>query len=222
MSAPASSSSTSTGSSRRSTRRWPSVQPVRGTPRAGISSATRHEIFRRGELRMAKSTRRRSARATPSIGCRIQPLSAQGGRGRGSARRAFATPSKRPAMPTSGCPRTAASIDTAIDDKKLHAELKTAAENLREASQRLRGEEQKKRRWGRLLLFAIAAAVLALVLSEGLRKSGPRHTLRRRGGVRVHLDHHRSGAGDDQHLAAGAGCRLHSGAPRGAPRDPGT
>ena len=62
-------------------------------------------------------------------------------------------------------------VDTAIDDKKLHADLKTAAENMREASQRLRGEEEKKRRWGRLLLFAIAAAVLAMVLSEGLRKS---------------------------------------------------
>jgi len=62
-------------------------------------------------------------------------------------------------------------IDTAIDDKKLHGELKTAAENLREASQRLRGEEEKKRRLGRLLVIAIAGAVLALVLSEGLRKT---------------------------------------------------
>src|SRR5690606_32807531 len=40
--------------------------------------------------------------------------------------------------------------DTAIDDKKVHKDLKTAAENLREASNRLRGKE-KKRRWGRLL-----------------------------------------------------------------------
>lgn len=61
-------------------------------------------------------------------------------------------------------------VDTAIDDKKLHKDLKTAAENLRNASNRLRGEE-KKRRWGRLLLVAIAGAVLALVLSEELRKS---------------------------------------------------
>ena len=62
-------------------------------------------------------------------------------------------------------------IDTAIDDKKLHADLKTAAENLREASQRLRGEEEKKRRFGRLLVIAIAAAVLAILVSEDLRKS---------------------------------------------------
>ena len=61
-------------------------------------------------------------------------------------------------------------VDTAIDDKKLHKDLKTAAENLREASNRLRGQEQK-RRWGRILLIGIAAAVLAIVLSEDLRKS---------------------------------------------------
>src|SRR5918998_1756945 len=61
-------------------------------------------------------------------------------------------------------------VDTAIDDKKLHKDLKTAAENLREASHRLRGE-QKKRRWGRLLLIGIAAGVLAIILSEDLRKS---------------------------------------------------
>jgi hypothetical protein len=61
-------------------------------------------------------------------------------------------------------------IDTAIDDKKVHKDLKSAAENLRDASSRLRGE-QKKRHWGRLIVIAILGAVLALVLSEGLRKS---------------------------------------------------
>jgi hypothetical protein len=61
-------------------------------------------------------------------------------------------------------------IDAAIDDKKVHRDLKSAAENLRDASQRLRGEE-RKRHWGRLILVAIAGAILALVLSEGLRKS---------------------------------------------------
>ena len=60
-------------------------------------------------------------------------------------------------------------IDTAIDDKKVHKDLKTAAENLRDASDRLRGEE-KKRHWGRLIVIAIVGAVLALVLSEDLRK----------------------------------------------------
>jgi hypothetical protein len=61
-------------------------------------------------------------------------------------------------------------VDTAIDDKKVHKDLKTAAENLRDASNRLRGKE-KKRHWGRLLLIAIAGAVLALALSEDLRKA---------------------------------------------------
>jgi len=61
-------------------------------------------------------------------------------------------------------------VDTAIDDKKLHKDLKTAAENLRDATQRIKGE-QKKRRWGRLLVIAIAGAVLAIALSEDLRKA---------------------------------------------------
>jgi hypothetical protein len=61
-------------------------------------------------------------------------------------------------------------IDTAIDDKKVHKDLKTAAENLRDASQRIRGEE-KKRHWGRLILIAVAGAVLALIISEDLRKA---------------------------------------------------
>lgn len=61
-------------------------------------------------------------------------------------------------------------INTAIDDKKVHKDLKVAAENLREASQRLRGKSSDHH-WGRLLLIAVAGGVLALVLSEGLRKS---------------------------------------------------
>jgi hypothetical protein len=61
-------------------------------------------------------------------------------------------------------------IDTAIDDKKVHKDLKEAAENLRDASNRLRGK-QRERHWGRLLLIAIAGAVLALALSEDLRKA---------------------------------------------------
>jgi hypothetical protein len=61
-------------------------------------------------------------------------------------------------------------IDTAIDDKKVHKDVKQAAENLREASNRLRGK-QKKRHWGRFLLLMLIAATLALVLSEDLRKA---------------------------------------------------
>jgi hypothetical protein len=61
-------------------------------------------------------------------------------------------------------------VDTMIDDKKVHRDLKEAAENLRDASNRLRGR-QREHRWGRLLLIAIAGAVLALALSEDLRKA---------------------------------------------------
>jgi hypothetical protein len=61
-------------------------------------------------------------------------------------------------------------IDTAIDDKKVHKDLKQAAENLRTATHRLRGKE-KKRRWGRLIVIGLAGAALALVLSEDLRKA---------------------------------------------------
>jgi hypothetical protein len=66
--------------------------------------------------------------------------------------------------------RNGSVIDTAIDDKKVHKDLKQTAENLRDASNRLRGKE-KKRRWGRLIIIGLAGAALALVLSEGLRKA---------------------------------------------------
>jgi hypothetical protein len=61
-------------------------------------------------------------------------------------------------------------VDTMIDDKKVHKDLKEAAENLRDASNRLRGK-QRKRHWGRIILIAMAGAVLALALSEDLRKA---------------------------------------------------
>ena len=61
-------------------------------------------------------------------------------------------------------------IDTAIDDKKVHKDIKQTAESLRDASERLRGE-QKKRRWGRLLFIGLVGAVLAIAISEDLRKA---------------------------------------------------
>lgn len=60
--------------------------------------------------------------------------------------------------------------DTLIDDKKVHRDLKTAAENLREASNRLRGR-QRDRRWGRIILIGLAGATLAIILSDDLRKA---------------------------------------------------
>lgn len=61
-------------------------------------------------------------------------------------------------------------VDTAIDDKKLHKDVKLAAENLRDASERLRGKK-KKRGWGKILVVGIAGAALAIAVSEDLRKT---------------------------------------------------
>jgi hypothetical protein len=58
-----------------------------------------------------------------------------------------------------------------MDDKKVQRDLKEAAENLREASDRIRGKRQRKGlTFGRLLLIALIGAIVAVVLSEDLRK----------------------------------------------------
>jgi hypothetical protein len=59
-----------------------------------------------------------------------------------------------------------------LDDKKLHKEMRQAAEALRDAGQALReGPKKKKRRGGfaKLILLTIVGAGLAIGLSEGLR-----------------------------------------------------
>ena len=59
----------------------------------------------------------------------------------------------------------------ALEDKKVQRELREAATSLREAADGLRGTKKKKgRRRGRLLVLALVGGVLALALSEGLRK----------------------------------------------------
>ena len=59
-----------------------------------------------------------------------------------------------------------------MDDKKVHRELRDAAESLREASDRLRGRGEKKgSTLGKLLLLGIIGAAAALILSEDLRKA---------------------------------------------------
>ncbi|MEX2024645.1 MAG: hypothetical protein WD993_06165 [Thermoleophilaceae bacterium] len=59
----------------------------------------------------------------------------------------------------------------ALEDKKVQRELKRAAESLKSAGESLR-ERPKRRKLGigRLLMLAIVGAVLALALSEDLRK----------------------------------------------------
>ena len=55
-------------------------------------------------------------------------------------------------------------------DKKVQKDLRKAAESLREASDRLKAPKRKSR-LGRLVLFALVAAGIALVLSEDARKT---------------------------------------------------
>jgi uncharacterized protein (UPF0147 family) len=61
-------------------------------------------------------------------------------------------------------------VKALTDDKKVQRDLRNAAESLREASDQLRGK-RKHRRWGRLLVVAMLGAVLAIALSEDLRKA---------------------------------------------------
>lgn len=59
----------------------------------------------------------------------------------------------------------------ALEDKKAQRELKGAADSLKTAAESLRARpKRRKRRFGRLLMLAIVGAVLALALSEDLRK----------------------------------------------------
>jgi hypothetical protein len=59
-----------------------------------------------------------------------------------------------------------------MDDKKVHKDLQQAAENLKEASDRLRGKKQRKgMTLGRLILLGLVGAILVLVLSEEARKA---------------------------------------------------
>ena len=61
-------------------------------------------------------------------------------------------------------------VKAVTEDKKVQRELKDAATSLKDAADSLRGAKKKKRRKGRLLMLALVGAVLALALSEGLRK----------------------------------------------------
>jgi DNA-binding PucR family transcriptional regulator len=57
-----------------------------------------------------------------------------------------------------------------LDDKKVHKDLKNAADALREASDALR-EQERSHRFMKLLFIAFVGAVLAMALSEDLRKA---------------------------------------------------
>lgn len=59
-----------------------------------------------------------------------------------------------------------------LEDEKVHKDLRVAAESLRDASDAIRGRKQRERHtFRKLIAIAILGAILALVLSEDLRKT---------------------------------------------------
>ena len=58
---------------------------------------------------------------------------------------------------------------TLFDDKKLHKELRKAADSLRDASESLRKPPKRRHRLGKLIVITFVGAVAAVALSEGLR-----------------------------------------------------
>jgi hypothetical protein len=63
-------------------------------------------------------------------------------------------------------------VKAVTSDKKVQKELRTASENLRDASERLRAPKRKRKgKLGRLILLAVVGAVVALAVSEDARKA---------------------------------------------------
>lgn len=64
-------------------------------------------------------------------------------------------------------------VKAVTSDKKVQKDLRNAAESLREASEAFTAKKKRKKkgRLGRLILFGLVAAGIALVLSEDARKT---------------------------------------------------
>ncbi|HEY8809611.1 MAG TPA: hypothetical protein VIM28_06280 [Solirubrobacterales bacterium] len=63
-------------------------------------------------------------------------------------------------------------VKAVSSDKKVQKDLRTAAESLREVSERLKApKKRKKSRLGRLILFALIGGAIALIVSEDARKT---------------------------------------------------
>jgi hypothetical protein len=59
-----------------------------------------------------------------------------------------------------------------MEDKKVQKDLRVAAESLREASDQLRGKRKRKGiTLGRVLMIAVIGAIIAVLLSEDIRKA---------------------------------------------------
>jgi len=61
-------------------------------------------------------------------------------------------------------------VKAVTGDKKVQKDLREAAESLREASEQLKAPRKRKGKLGRVILFALIGAAIALVLSEDARK----------------------------------------------------
>ncbi|HYG96448.1 MAG TPA: hypothetical protein VD741_04995 [Solirubrobacterales bacterium] len=63
-------------------------------------------------------------------------------------------------------------VKAVTSDKKVQKDLRKAAENLQEASERIRSKPKKRKGgMGRLLLLAVVGGIVALAVSEGARKA---------------------------------------------------
>jgi hypothetical protein len=62
-------------------------------------------------------------------------------------------------------------VKALTEDKKVQRDLRTAAENLREASERIKGKRRRRHTFRNLLLVATVGGVLAIALNEDLRKA---------------------------------------------------
>jgi hypothetical protein len=62
-------------------------------------------------------------------------------------------------------------VKAVASDKKVQKDLRKAADNLQEASERLRKPKKRKGGLGRVLLLALVGGVVALAVSEGARKA---------------------------------------------------
>jgi hypothetical protein len=62
-------------------------------------------------------------------------------------------------------------VKAVTSDKKVQKDLRTAADSLREASEQLRAPRRRRKgKLGRLLMLAIVGGIIALVVSEDMRK----------------------------------------------------
>ena len=62
-------------------------------------------------------------------------------------------------------------VKALTEDKKVQRDLRTAAENLREASERIQGKRKKRHPFRKLFVIALVGGVLAIALNEDLRKA---------------------------------------------------